>query len=299
MEEIDQLKTEKNAIILAHNYQRPEVQDVADFVGDSFELAKKASGTDAEIIVFCGVDFMAETAAILNPGKKVLIPDIGSNCPMAQQLPSEKLLMAKEEYPDADVVIYINTLAETKTLADCICTSANAPKIIEAMESDIVLFGPDRNLAYYSQKRTGKKIIPVPEYGLCPTHHQITETDLLASKEEHPDAKVVVHPECVSEIQELSDHLASTSGMVKYCKESDAKEFLIGTEVGLIYRLGREIPDKKFYALSKSAVCPQMKMHTLKKVLKALEDEGPEVIVGKSIVEAARKPIERMLELSR
>ncbi len=299
MEEIDQLKTEKNAIILAHNYQRPEVQDVADFVGDSFELARKASGTDAEIIVFCGVDFMAETAAILNPDKKVLIPDIGSNCPMAQQLPIEKLQRAKEEYPDADVVLYINTLAEAKTLADCICTSANAPKIIDAMESDIVLFGPDHNLAYYSQNRTGKKIIPVPEYGLCPTHHQITETDFLASKEEHPDAKVVVHPECISEIQELSDHLASTSGMVKYCKESDAKEFLIGTEVGLIYRLSKEIPDKKFYALSKSAVCPQMKMHTLKKVLKALEDEGPEVLVGKSIANAARKPIERMLEISR
>lgn len=299
MEEIDLLKTEKNAIILAHNYQRPEVQDIADFVGDSFELARKAAGTDAKLIVFCGVDFMAETAAILNPDKKVLIPDIGSNCPMAQQLPSEVLVKAKEENPDAEVVLYINTLAETKVYADCICTSANAPKIVNAMESDVVLFGPDHNLAYYTQNRSEKKIIPVPEYGLCPTHHQITESDLLASKEEHPDAKVVVHPECVSEIQDLSDHLASTSGMVKYCKESDAKEFLIGTEVGLLYRLSKEIPGKKFYPLSKSAVCPQMKMHTLKKVVKALEEEGPEVLVAKSIAESARKPIERMLELSR
>ncbi|MDY6930840.1 MAG: quinolinate synthase NadA [Halobacteriota archaeon] len=299
MEEIDLLKTEKNAIILAHNYQRPEVQDAADFVGDSFELARKAAGTDAKLIVFCGVDFMAETAAILNPDKKVLIPDIGSNCPMAQQLPSEILVKAKEENPDAEVVLYINTLAETKVYADCICTSANAPKIVNAMESDVVLFGPDHNLAYYTQNMTKKKIIPVPEYGLCPTHHQITESDLLASKEEHPDAKVVVHPECVSEIQDLSDHLASTSGMVKYCKESDAKEFLIGTEVGLLYRLSKEIPGKNFYPLSKSAVCPQMKMHTLKKVLQALEDEGPEVLVAKSIAEDARKPIERMLELSR
>ncbi|MDY6865248.1 MAG: quinolinate synthase NadA [Halobacteriota archaeon] len=299
IEEIDRLKTKKNAIILAHNYQRPEVQDVADFVGDSFELARKAVGTDAELIVFCGVDFMAETAAILNPDKKVLIPDIGSNCPMAQQLPSEILMRAKKEHPDAEVVLYINTLAETKVYADCICTSANAPKIVNAMESDVVLFGPDHNLAYYTQKRTKKEIISVPDYGLCPTHHQITESDLLASKEEHPDAKVVVHPECVSEIQDISDHLASTSGMVKYCMESDAKEFLIGTEVGLLYRLSKEIPGKKFYPLSKSAVCPQMKMHTIKKVIKALEDGGPEVLVAKSIAESARKPIERMLEISR
>lgn len=299
IEEIDELRTEKRAIILAHNYQRPEVQDVADFVGDSLELAQKACGTNADIIVFCGVDFMAETAAILNPDKKVLIPDIGANCPMAQQLPKEELLAAKEEYPNAEVVLYINTLAEAKVYADCICTSANAPRIIEAMKTDTVLFGPDHNLAYYSQKRTGKKIVQVPEYGLCPTHHQITESDLMEAKKEHPDAKVVVHPECISEIQELADHIASTSGMVRYCKESDTEDFLIGTEVGLLYRLSKEVPGKKFYPLSKSAICPQMKMHTLKKVIKAMEDEEPEVIVSEVIAKEANKPIERMLELSR
>ena len=294
---IKKLTQEKNAIILAHNYQRPEVQDIADFVGDSLELARKATTTDADIIVFCGVDFMAETASILNPNKKVLMPDLGAICPMAQQLTIEDLVEAKKKYPDANVVLYINTLAIEKTYADCVCTSANAPKIVESMKSDSILFGPDHNLARYVEKNSSKKIITVPEYGLCPTHHQITYQDLLNAKKEHHSAKVVVHPECVAEIQELADHIASTSGMVRFCRESESSEFLIGTEMGLLHRLEKECPGKKLYPLSKSAVCPQMKMHTLDKILKSLEKEVFCVKVQKDIADKAIKPIERMLKL--
>ncbi|MDD2666438.1 MAG: quinolinate synthase NadA [Methanocellales archaeon] len=296
---IERLKDSKNAVILAHNYQRPEVQDIADFVGDSLELSQKATKTDADIIVFCGVDFMAETASILNPNKKVLIPDLGAICPMAQQMETEELLAAKRKYPDAETVLYINTLAEDKAHADCICTSANAAQIVNLMDSDLILFGPDNNLAHYVRQRTKKEIISIPEYGLCPTHHQITVADLMEAREKHPDAELVVHPECIPEIQEAADHIASTSGMVRYCKSSAGKEFLIGTEVGMLYRLEKEIPGKKFYPLSQYAVCPHMKMHTLEKVERALETEEPEITVRKGVADKARKAIERMLELSR
>ncbi|OFV68357.1 MAG: Quinolinate synthetase A [Candidatus Syntrophoarchaeum caldarius] len=299
IESIANLKEEKNAIILAHNYVRGELQDIADVVGDSLELARSASATDASVIVFCGVDFMAETASILNPDKKVLIPDIGSICPMAQMLMVEDLIEAKKAHPDAKVVLYVNTLAEAKVHADCICTSANADRIVNAMESDTILFGPDINLGNYVRKHTDKKIIPVPAYGLCPTHHQITLSDLIKAKKAHPGAEVVVHPECVEEVQDMADQIASTSGMVKYCKHSDADEFLIGTEVGLIYRMKKEMPDKKFYPVSESAVCPQMKMHTLEKVERALREEIFEVKVPEMIQKEAIKPIMRMLDLSK
>ena len=295
---IRSLKREKNSVILAHNYVRGEIQNIADFVGDSLELARCAMETDSDVIVFCGVDFMAETASILNPDKKVLIPDLGSICPMAQMLAREDLIEAKEAYHGADVVLYINTLADCKALADCVCTSANAPEVVEAMKSDTVIFGPDLNLARFVEKRTSKKIIPVPEYGLCPTHHQISADDVLVGKKKHPGAEVVVHPECVLEVQEMADCIASTSGMVRYCSISDVDEFLIGTEIGLIYRLERELPEKQFYPVSESAVCPQMKMHTLKKVEMALELERPIVAVQREIGDAAREAIERMLRLS-
>jgi quinolinate synthase len=299
MNNIEELKRDKNAVILAHNYQRPEIQDISDFLGDSLELARRAMEVDADMIVFCGVDFMAETAAILNPDKKVLIPDTGSICPMAQQLNTEELISKKKEYPDADVVLYVNTLAKDKAYADCICTSANAPRIAEAMDADSVIFGPDHNLAYYVEKRTSKNIIPVPAYGLCPTHHQLSKDDLLDAKKRYPypDVKIIVHPECIPEVQEAADHIASTSGMVKYCKESPEKEFLIGTEIGLLHRLRKEIPEKKFYPLSSDAVCPQMKMHTLKKIKDALEKEIYEVIIPRDEAKKARRAIERMLEI--
>lgn len=299
IERIERLKRKKNAIILAHNYQRAEVQDLAGFAGDSLELARKAMDTTSDIIIFCGVDFMAETAAILNPDKKVIIPDRGAICPMAQQLPREVLLAAKSMHPDAEVVLYVNTLAESKALADCICTSANAREIVNAMHASTLLFGPDCNLAYYAQKATPKKIIPVPELGLCPSHHQIALEDLIKAKEAHPGAKIVVHPECIPEVQDYADYIASTGGMMRICEEVEDEEFLIGTEVGLLHRLEKEAPEKKFYPISNTAVCPQMKMHTLEKIEAALEKEKPEVVVPYEIVENARRAIERMLEISK
>jgi len=299
IKQIERLKRDKNAIILAHNYQRAEVQDIAEFVGDSLELARKAMDTASDMIIFCGVDFMAETAAILNPDKKVVIPDKGAICPMAQQLRAGDLLAAKRAHPDAEVVLYVNTLAECKALADCICTSANAQEIVKAMHASTILFGPDRNLAYYAQKATSKFIIPVPEYGLCPSHHQIVMADLIKAKEAHPRAKIMVHPECIPEVQDSADYIASTSGMVRICNEVEAgDEFLIGTEVGLLHRLEKKAPEKKFYPISSTAVCPQMKMHTLENIEAALEFEKPMVVIKPKIMEKARKAIERMLEIS-
>ncbi len=297
IKEIERLKREKNAIILAHNYQRPEIQDIAEFVGDSLELARIAMDTASDIIIFCGVDFMAETAAIMNPDKKVILPDKGAICPMAQQLPAENLLAAKREHPEAEVVLYVNTLAESKALADCICTSANAQEIVKAMDASTILFGPDRNLAYHAQKATSKKIIPVPEYGLCPSHHQIVMTDLIKAKAAHPRAKIVVHPECIPEVQDAADYIESTSGIVNICKEGEEGEFLIGTEIGLLYRLKKEAQGKKIYPISTTAVCPQMKMHTLENIEAALELEKPEVFIKKENINKARKSIERMLEI--
>ncbi len=218
---------------------------------------------------------------------------------MAQQLPAQDLLAAKREHPDAEVVLYVNTLAESKALADCICTSANAQEIVNAMDTPTVLFGPDQNLAYHAQKTTTKTIIPVPEHGLCPSHHQIVLNDLIAAKKAHPDAKVIVHPECIPAVQDSADYIASTSGMVKICKEAEAvDEFLIGTEIGLLHRLEKEAPEKRFYPVSTTAVCPQMKMHTLENIEAALENEKPEVVVPSETARKARKAIERMLEIS-
>ncbi len=297
-ERIEALKRKKNAIILAHNYQIPPVQDIADFVGDSLELARRATATDADMIIFCGVDFMAETAAILNPDKAVILPDLCSICPMAQQLLNEELRSVQRAHPDAETVLYVNTRAESKTLADCICTSANAPEIVRAMESDEVLFGPDRNLGYYAQTGTTKKLIIVPEHGNCPTHHQISLDELEAAKKAHPTATVVVHPEVIPEIQEQADHIASTGGMVRIVREVPDKEFLIGTEIGILHRLKKEAPDKVYYPISTNAVCPQMKMITLPKIEASLELEKPRIELPPEIIERARRPIERMLALS-
>ncbi len=298
VERIEHLRRAKNAVILAHNYQRPEVQDIADFIGDSLELARQATRTTAAILIFCGVDFMAETAAILNPAKKVVIPDLCAICPMAQQLTPAILRAAQQERPDAETVLYVNTTAECKVLADCICTSANTRQIVRAMDADEILFGPDCNLAYYAQQGTSKSVITVPAYGTCPSHHQIALDDLLRAKERHPDAPVIVHPECIPEVQDRADYLASTSGMVKLVKDLPAEEFLIGTELGLLHRLEQEAPGKRFYPVSTTAVCPQMKMITLAKIEAALEAEAPEVVLPHAVLEKARKPIERMLALS-
>jgi quinolinate synthase len=298
-DDILKLKKEKNAVILAHNYQVPEIQDVADFVGDSLELARQATKTDADIILFCGVDFMAETAKILNPDKRVIVPDKNACCPMADMLKSDYLKKVKKENPQAEVVLYVNTKASEKAEADCICTSANADKIVNAMNSDTIIFGPDMNLAYYVQKRTKKKIIVAPPTGMCITHHLMTLADLMDAKEKHPKAITVVHPECIPELQEAADAIASTSGILRYCRESSAKEFIIGTENGMLYRLEKEIPSKRFYPLTERAICVNMKKNTLQKAHDALVSETPAVTVPKDVALRAEKAIQRMLDLSK
>ncbi|WXG43432.1 MAG: quinolinate synthase NadA [Promethearchaeati archaeon SRVP18_Atabeyarchaeia-1] len=296
--ELMELKSKKNAVILAHNYQRPEVQDVADFVGDSLGLSISASQTNCDLILFCGVDFMAETAKILNPEKKVLIPDQRSKCPMAMMLDVGTLLKAKRSHPDADVIMYINTHADVKAESDCICTSANAPEIVNHSNKDTVLFGPDVNLSYYVQKRTSKKIITVPERGICPTHHQISLEEVLLAKEENPDAIVLAHPECIPQIQDSADVIASTEGMIKFVKSSDKIKFIIATELGVIHRLEKESPARIFIPASEYAICPNMKMHTIEKMVNALKSEQPEILLAKTTMERAKVPVERMLTIS-
>ena len=293
------LKKEKNALVLSHNYQIPEVQDAGDFVGDSLELALKAKeiAGDYEIIVMCGVDFMAETVKILSPEKKVLLPDLNAKCPMAAQLKKETLIEMKEKYPDAEVVLYVNTTAEAKALADICCTSANAEKVVNAAHGDVVLFGPDKNLAYFVQKRTGKKVVPVPEDGFCYTHRMFTANEIEALKKERPNAEVVAHPECLPEVQEIADRVASTSHMLKYCSESSAKEFIIATEEGLLYRLGKENPGKKFYLGCTDAVCLQQKEISMQDLYESLRDEKFEINLGREVMRDARNAIEKMLEL--
>jgi quinolinate synthase len=296
--ELTILKKERKAIILAHNYQRPEVQDAADFVGDSLGLSINASETKCDTILFCGVDFMAETAKILNPRRKVLIPDQRSRCPMATMLTLETLRDAKRSNPNADTIMYINTHADVKTECDIICTSANAPEIVNHSKKETILFGPDMNLSYYVQKRTSKKIITVPQRGICPTHHMISLEEVLLAKEENPNAIVLAHPECIPEVQEKADAIASTEGMVKYVKNSNKEKFIVATEIGVVYRLKKENPRKTFIPASPYAVCPNMKMHTLEKMIKALREGEPEITLSKEVIEKARIPVEKMLSIS-
>ncbi|MDP2846105.1 MAG: quinolinate synthase NadA, partial [Candidatus Methanoperedens sp.] len=244
VERIRQLKKKRNAIILAHNYQRGDVQDIADFVGDSFGLSKSAVSSGADVIVFCGVDFMAESAAVLNPDKTVLMPELSAQCPMAAMITPESLKLEKKKYPNAAVVCYVNTPASVKAESDICCTSANAIKVVNALPENEIIFVPDRNLALYVAAHTEKRIIPWNGY--CPTHHLILAGDILLEKEEHPDALVLVHPECRQDVIALADQVLSTAGMLKYAKQSNSKEFIIGTELGLLHRLNKENPDKTF-----------------------------------------------------
>jgi quinolinate synthase len=298
---IVELKDEKDAIVLAHNYQVSEIQEVADFVGDSLELCRKAQDArDRELIVFCGVDFMAETASILNPGKKVVTPDLMARCPMAAMLPASVLRDAKAAHPGAATVVYVNTLAEAKAEADVTCTSANAAEIIKRLEEETVLFGPDRNLVWYASRRVpDKTIIPIPDYGHCYVHRLLGDgSEAMELKVNHPDAEILVHPECEPEFQLKADYVLSTSGIYRRCKESDAKVFIIGTELGLVERMRREIPGKTFIPAKERAECSAMKRINLENTLKALRDEAPVVKVPEEIAERARAPIERMLAMS-
>jgi quinolinate synthase len=298
VDKIAKLKKEKKAIILAHNYQRPEIQDIADYVGDSIELSRRAmEEKDAEIIVFSAVDFMAESAAILNPNKKVLLPTLGARCPMAQMLTVDEIKRWKAIYPNAPVVLYVNTLASAKAYCDVCCTSANVVEVINSLDSDTILFGPDRNLAEYAAEKTEKKLVPIPEWGFCPTHLLFQPEDVTVLKLQYPGAAVMVHPECSSEMRKVADFVGSTSKMCHYAKESTAGTFIVGTEEGLLHRLRKENPEKRFIVAYDGAVCPNMKLTTLDRVYASLRDEKYVVKVPEGTAKKARVALERMFEL--
>lgn len=292
--EILDLKKKSNAVILAHLYQRPEVQDVADFTGDSLGLSQQAAETDADVIVFCGVHFMAETAFILSPDKTVLLPEVNAGCPMADMVTAEALRKKKKEYPDAVVVCYVNSSAEVKAESDICCTSANAVKVVQSVPADKrILFVPDRNLGHYVGLQAGREIIYWEGY--CNTHDKLTVEDIQKTKETHPEAEILVHPECRPEVVALADQVFSTSGMIKYATESKAREFIIGTESGILHQLHQKCPDKQFYLASKKLVCPNMKSTTLEKVKWALEEMQPRIMVPDSIREKAVVAVDKMM----
>ena len=294
-ERIQELKGDRNAVILVHNYQRGEVQDIADFVGDSLELSQKAAKTDADVIVFCGVHFMAETASILCPDMTVLLPDANAGCPMADMITAEQLRQKRREVPNATVVTYINSTAEVKAESDYCCTSANGVKVVENIDSEEILFVPDQYLGKFIVSRTGKKMTLWPGY--CHTHMQILPEDIIRRKNEHPQAKVVAHPECRPETIALADEALSTSGIIRYAGREDVSELIVGTEVGIIHRLIKENPNKKFIPASEKAICPDMKLITLEKVLSSLETVTPEVKVPEEIRTRAKAAVDRMLEM--
>lgn len=292
---LDELRKQCNAVILAHNYQRPEIQDVADFLGDSLGLSRQAAETKADVIVFCGVHFMAETASILCPGRTVLIPDRNAGCPMSDMIIPRELAKFQGEHPGALVVCYVNSSAEIKAMSDVCCTSANAVRVVAALPADQeIIFIPDKNLGQYVARETGRDLILWPGY--CPTHQRILPEDVQRLKAAHPDACVVVHPECPMSVIELADVVTSTSGMLTAVRERDTREFVIGTELGLVYRLQRENPDKTFYHISPHAACHNMKLNTLEKVVWSLEDMVYEVSVPEPTASRARGAIKKMLE---
>jgi len=319
-ERILRLKKDLNAIILAHNYQRAEVQDIADITGDSLELSRAAAKTDFKVIVFCGVHFMAESASLLSPDKTVLLPEIDAGCPMADmvtvdgprrtrrelfkelygvtfEFPDEYTLRdIKRQHPGVPVVAYVNTSAAVKAESDICCTSSNVVKVVESLKEDTVICIPDRNLSAYAAKRTKKKVIAWD--GFCNIHHvQLTMDDVTRTRAEHPQALLVVHPECPPEIQDLADHITSTSGMLRFCGESPYKEFIIGTEEGLLHRLRKDSPDKEFILLSRKMVCPNMKRTHLSSVLAAMEKMQYVIKVPDEVRIKARRALDRMLEI--
>jgi quinolinate synthase len=295
---IQELKLKRNAVIIAHNYQLPEVQDIADFTGDSLMLSQKAAATKAEVIVFCGVHFMAETAAILAPTKKVLIPDLQAGCSLAATITAEALRKWKSEHPGAIVVTYVNSSAEVKAESDYCCTSSNAVKVVESIPAGKeILFAPDMYLGDWVRKQTGRKIHLWP--GSCHVHHLIKTEEIVALKQEHPRAKIVIHPECgcTSSSLKMADKVLSTEGMVRYAREDAGQEYIVATETGILHKMQKENPQKQFYPAERKAVCEFMKMITLEKVLWSLEDLKYEVTVPADVAAKARRAIERMVAI--
>ena len=293
--EIMRLKKQKNAVILVHNYQRPEVQDIADFTGDSLELSQKAAKTTADVIVFCGVHFMAETAYIINPKRTVLLPDIESGCPMADMITVEALIARKKELPGVTVVCYVNSSAAVKAESDICCTSANAVKVVRSLGDEEILFIPDQYLGQWVAEKTGHPMHLWP--GFCPTHMKILPEDILRLKKEHLGAVAMVHPECRPDAKSAADEVLSTGGMIRYVRESHARAFIIGTETGIMHRLQKENPKKHFIPVTDKAVCPNMKLITLEKVLWSLQDMKHLVTVPEDIRIRALTSVERMLAI--
>ena len=294
-DKIAALKKERNAVILAHNYCLPEVQDIADHVGDSLGLSVIASKADADVILFCGVTFMAESAKILSPKKKVLIPEPFATCPMAAMCSAEQILDAKKCYKDACVVGYVNSTASAKAEMDICCTSSNAVKIVSSRPEKEIIFVPDMNLGSYVASKVPSKNI-ILWNGYCPVHQAITKQNILDLKKKYPAAAVVAHPECRKDVLDIADEIGSTERMLEYARSSDKKEFIMATELGMKHRLSKECPGKKFYFVD-HAVCSVMKMTSLSSVLRALEDLSPEVIIDKDTTERAKKPLKKMIEV--
>ena len=297
LEKISVLKERRNAVVLVHNYQLGEVQDIADFIGDSLDLSQRAAETDADVIVFCGVHFMAETASILCPDKVVLLPDVNAGCPMANMITAERLQAKKKEHPQAAVVCYINSSAEVKAESDICCTSANSVRVVESLDAREILFVPDQYLGHYVSTKTSKKMILWP--GFCPTHVRIKPERIKELKKEYPQARVVVHPECTPEVIALADEVLSTSGMCRYARRNEVREMVVGTEIGIIHRLKKENPGKRFIPISEQAICPNMKLITLEKVLWSLEEMEPEVKVPEEIRLRAKAVVDKMIEIGR
>ena len=294
---IAKLKAKRNAVIIVHNYQRDEIQEIADISGDSLALSQAAVRTDADVIVFCGVRFMAESASILNPGKKVLLPVMEAGCPLADMITPEKLRAKKKQYPGAAVVCYVNSSAEVKAESDIACTSSNAIDVVKSLKEKDIIFVPDKNLGRYVQSQVPDKNIILWE-GFCPTHIRVQEEDIIKAKELHKEAEVISHPECSPDVLALSDHICSTGGMFTYVKKSSSKEFIIGTESGMLYKLQKENPDKKFYLPTPNLVCANMKLITLGWVAHSLEKLVYEVKVADDIRERAKKALDRMLAVT-
>ena len=301
--EIEKLKKEKKAVILAHYYQEPDIQDVADFIGDSLGLSQQAAKTKADIIVFAGVHFMAETAKILSPQKKVLLPDLKAGCSLADACPADKFSEFKKKYPEHIVITYVNCSAEIKALSDIICTSTNAQKIVESLpNAQKIIFAPDKNLGKFIEKQTGREMVLWD--GSCMVHEIFSLKKILQLKEQHPDAKFIAHPECEEPVLKIADYIGSTTGLLNYTKKDSAKEFIVATETGIIYQMKKVSPEKTFIPAPPSNSCacndcPHMKLNTLEKLYNCLKYEKPEIVMEKNLIERAERPIRRMLEISK